>query len=131
MAKMKRWAIAKLVIDPEDGSLSPKVAIYKANFRAWTKANFDCAFCQIASKDLAAMQDDPEIYILPDGTMDLAVGSIPVSVRNTMKTRLEAAGFVFTAVKTSWTVRQLLTYLAQQIQPNTNVESGDVLDQEV
>ncbi len=59
----------------------------------------------------------------------MSVGSIPAGVRTTMRTRLESAGFVFTGVKTSWTVRQLLQYILQQVQPAINtVESGDVAD---
>jgi len=61
--------------------------------------------------------------------MDNAISTFPVAVRNNMKTKLEAAGFLFTAVKTTWTVRQLLVYLMKQLQPGLDsVESGDVRD---
>jgi hypothetical protein len=125
---MKRWAIAKLGDWEDDGSISPKLSLYPCNRSNWTKQGFGWAFCKFSAKDLTAIQADPDIYVLPDGVMDMSVGSIPTNVRNTMKTRLEAAGFVFTDVKTTWTVRQLLNYLAQQIQPEANVESVDVAD---
>ena len=97
--------------------------------RVWSKLGFSWAFGQVAASNLTAMQADPDIYNLPDGTMDMSAGSIPAGVRTTMRTRLEAAGFVFTDVKTSWTVRQLLQYILRQVQPAINtVESGDVAD---
>jgi hypothetical protein len=83
---------------------------------------------QFAAADLTAIQADPDIYVMPEGVMDMSVGSIPANVRNTMRTRLEAAGFVFTDVKTTWTIRQLLNYLGGQIFANFNCEAGDVRD---
>jgi hypothetical protein len=125
---MKRWAIAKMGDWEQDGSSSPKLSMYPCNRSNWTKDGFGWAFCRFSAADITAIQADPDIYVLPDGVMDMSVGSIPVSVRNGMKTRLEAAGFVFTDVKTSWTVRQLLTYIVRQLQPTANVESVDVAD---
>lgn len=126
---MKRWAISKLgEYEGTENGIVPKVILYAGNVRLWAKPGFNWAFCQVASNDFTAMQADPDIYVLPDGTMDMSVGSIPAGVRTTMKSRLEAAGFVFTDVKTSWTVRRLLNYLVQQLQPTINVENGDIPD---
>jgi hypothetical protein len=114
-----------------DGSISQKFMLYPGvSFRSWTKPGFGWCFAQIAAADLSALQADPDIYILPDGTMDVSVGSIPAGVRTTMRTRLEAAGFTFGDVKTTWTIRQLLLYVARQLQPDINVEVGDVRDVE-
>jgi hypothetical protein len=124
---MKRWAIARM-IDDGQGSLESAFNRYPCNTRIWTKPGFAWCFGQIATANITPIAADPDIYVLPDGVMDLSVGAIPVSVRNTMRTRLEAAGFVFYAVKTSWTVRQLLQYLKGQIQPVGDVEAGDVID---
>lgn len=124
---MKRWAIAKL-IDDGSGGLESAFNRYPCNTRIWTKPGFAWCIGQVAAADLVAMLADPDIHILPDSTLDMSVGNIPVGVRNAMKTKLEAAGFVYTNVKTSWTVRQLLNYLAQQVNPEINIEQGDIPD---
>ena len=112
-----------------DEGFDSKVSRYPGvSFRQWTKYGFGWCFGQLATNDITPLQADPDIYILPDGVMDMSVGSIPVATRTTMRTRLEASGLSFTDVKTTWTVRQLLTYIARQIQPDINVEAGDVRD---
>ena len=126
---MKRWAIARMGDYEGDGSSIPKFNLYTDSSRIWSKPGLGFCFGQIAAKDLTGMQNDPDIYILPDGAMDMSVGSIPISVRTTMKSRMEAAGFVYTGIKTSWTVRQMLQFLKDQIQPGS-VEAGDVRDVE-
>lgn len=111
------------------GALVPKFNLYNCNSRTWVKPGFNWCFGQIATSNVAAMDSDPDIYILPDGAMDISVGSIPAGVRNTMRTRLESAGFTFADVKTSWTIRQVLVYLLRQLQPALDtVEAGDVQD---
>jgi len=126
---MKRWAIARMGDYEGDGAIVPKFNLYPCNSRIWSKQGFNWCFAQIAASDITGLQADPDIYILPDGAMDMSVGSIPAGVRTTMRTRLENAGFSFNDVKTSWTVRQLLVYLVKQIQPLIRtVEQGDVPD---
>lgn len=126
---MKRWFIARVGDYEGDGALVPKVNLYECNSRVWSKAGFGWCFGQLAAKDLTPLQADPDIFLIPDGAMDNAISTFPVAVRNNMKTKLEAAGFLFTGVKTTWTVRQLLVYLLKQLQPTLDtVESGDVRD---
>jgi hypothetical protein len=140
---MKRWFIARMGDYENEGTLVPATLKYRPSgqlradllndpavpSRVWSKPGFGWCFGQLAVADITLLQADPDIYILPDGAMDMSVGSIPAGVRTTMRTRLENAGFVFTDVKTSWTVRQLLVYLLKQIQPPLNtVEQGDVID---
>ena len=144
---MKRWCICKMGDYENEGTRVPALNKYQqngelitdisdpnqspVNSRVWSKPGFNWAFGQVSAFSMTNMQADPDIYILPDGTMDMSVGSIPSGVRTTMRNRLEAAGFVFTAVKTTWTVRQLLNYLLQQVQPMIEtVESGDIKDVE-
>jgi len=125
---MKRWAIARMA-EYEPGSLDAKFSQYPGvNYRLWDKPGFGWCFAQIATNNLTQFDGDPDIYILPDGAMDMSVGSIPAGVRTALRTRLEAAGFTFWAVRTSWTVRQLLLYIARQLQPEIDVEAGDVVD---
>jgi len=127
---MKRWAIARMR-EYEEGSIDSAFSQYAGvNFRQWTKPGFNWCFAHIATNNLTQFDADPDIYVLPDGAMDMSVGSIPAGVRNTLKTKAEAAGLIFTDVKLTWTVRQMLTYLSQQIQPDINIEAGDVRDVE-
>lgn len=130
---MKRWFIARmgfyLAEDPD--VRAPAVAKYTNNFRIWNSSQRlpNWCFGQCAAANFATIRADPDIYVLPDGALDMSVGSIPANVRTTMRNRLEAAGFTFTDVKTTWTVRQLLVYLLKQIQPPLDtVEQGDVQD---
>lgn len=140
---MKRWFIARMG-DYENASTNvPATNKYAPNgtlrsdllndptmpVRTWSRPGFAFCFGQLATSDITAVQADPDVYVLPDGAMDMSVGSIPAQVRQTMRARLEAAGFDFSAVTTQWTVRQVLVYLLQQIQPVLDsVETGDVPD---
>jgi hypothetical protein len=45
-----------------------------------------------------------------------------------MITGLTNGGFDVSAVKTTWTFRQLLKHLKLQLQADDNIESGDVRD---
>ena len=131
---MKRWFIARqgFYEEPENegGSLVPKVLAYPDTIllRQWTKPGLNWGFGRIATNSITQFDGDNDIYVLPDAVMDMSVGSIPASVRTTMRTRLESAGFVFSAVKTTWTVRQLLEYIGAQVQPGIEVEAQDGVD---
>lgn len=126
---MKRWAICRIGDYENDGTLVPKFNVYSCNSRIWTKAGFGWCIGQIAAPSLTEINADPDIFVLPDGAMDNALSSFPVAVRNTMQNKLTAAGFSFAGVKTTWTLRQLLIFLAQQLQPALDsVEQGDVRD---
>lgn len=126
---MKRWAICKVGDYENDGTLVPKFNLYNCNSRIWTKAGFGWCIGQIAAPSLTEIGADPDIFVLPDGAMDNALSSFPVAVRNKMQSKLTAAGFSFTGAKTTWTLRQLLIFLAQQLQPGLDaVEQGDVRD---
>ena len=122
---MKRWAICKMIeVAPQE--IDPAIAKYPGSWRIIHVPGRNWVLCQFSSINLTPIQADPDIYILPDGAFDMSVGSIPAAVRTTLRTKCEAAGFVFTDVKTSWTVRQLLNYLGSQIQQGFSCESGDV-----
>ena len=127
---MKRWFIARMgKYDPDDPNANmPKVAQYTPNWRAWSVGSKPWCFGQLAIADLTAISADAEIKILPDATLDAAWSTIPTSVRNRVKNEMEGAGFVW-SVQNTWTVRQILVYILQQIQPAlTSVEVGDVTD---
>lgn len=124
----KRWALCALGDFENDGNRVPKFNLYPVNSRIWTKAGSDWCFGQIATDNVSEMAADPDIYVLPDGSMDMSVGSIPTTVRAEMKARIESAGLSFTAIKTTWTVRQMLNHIAGQFQSGVDVEVGDVQD---
>lgn len=140
---MKRWFIARMGEYIEPGDIVPKVAMYLPNgqprtspdqasvsYRQWSVDGFAWCFGQLAASSMTNLQADPDIYILPDGALDMTVASIPSQTRQTMRNRLEAAGFTFAGVTNQWSIRQVLAYLRSQIQPalGDNVEDGDVRD---
>lgn len=126
---MKRWAIARM-IDDGAGGIESAFNRYPCNTRIWSKSGFAWCFGQIATADLTPFNADPDIYVLPDGVMDMTVGQIPAGTRTILRTKLEAGGFTFVDVKTSWTIRQLLNYIKGQLDPAGTVEAGDVIDKE-
>jgi hypothetical protein len=140
---MKRWFIARMGDYEGDGSRVPATNKYRPNgqpkadllndptvpSRVWSKQGFNWCFGQLATSDITTMQADPDIFILPDGAMDMELSAIPGGTRTTMRNRLEAAGFSFTGVQWTWSIRQLLVFLVKQLQPNIGtVEQGDVQD---
>ncbi len=126
---MKRWAIARMGDYDGDGALTPAFNRHPCNSRIWSKPGFGWCIGQIAASNLTAINADPDIFVIPDGAMDNALSSFPVATRNNMQTKLTAAGFSYAGVKGTWTVRQLLVFLAKQLQPALDsVEAGDVRD---
>ena len=126
---MKRWFIARMGDYENDGALVPKTNLYPAvNTRIWTRPGF--AFClgQLAAASLTALQADPDIKLIPDAALDNALSSIPKTTRDAMVAQLTGAGFDVSAVRTTWSVRQLLMNLKRQLQTDDNIESGDVRD---
>jgi hypothetical protein len=125
---MKRWFIARMGDYEGDGSLVPKTNLYPCNTRIWSKAGF--AFClgQLGAADLTAISADPDIRLIPDASLDNLLTSIPAGVRSSMIVGLTNGGFDVSAVKSSWSIRQLLKHLKLQLQADDNIESGDVRD---
>lgn len=127
---MKRWFIARMVEEePGSDSWAPAVHKYGCNYRVWTKPGFAWSFGQLGAKDLTAMQADPDIYILPDASLDIAWSAVPTGTRTAVRNKLEAAGFSYSGITTGLTIRQILVKLQQQLQPAlSSVEKGDVTD---
>jgi hypothetical protein len=125
---MKRWFVARMVeVSPDE--IGPKVATYpNVNFRIWSKDGF--AFClgQLATNNLTQFDGDPDIRLIPDASLDNLLSTIPTQTRQSMITGLTNGGFDVTAVKTTWSFRQLLKHLKLQLQTDDNIESGDVRD---
>jgi len=125
---MKRWAICKLGEYEEPGILMPKVGLYTESRKTWSKSGFVWGVCRFSVGDLTAINADPDIYVLPEGALDMTIINIPSNIRTVIRQKCEAAGFVFSDVKTTWTVRQLLNYLAGQLQPGVDCTVFDVRD---
>lgn len=125
---MKRWFIARMV-EAEPGEIIPKVGTYpNVNYRVWSKDGF--AFClgQLATNNLAQFTGDNDIKLIPDASLDNVLSTIPTATRNAMITGLTNGGFSVTAVKNTWTIRQLLKHLKLQLQTDDVIDSGDVRD---
>jgi hypothetical protein len=125
---MKRWFIARMV-EVEPGEVVPKVSTYpNVNHRIWSKDGF--AFClgQLATNNLTQFDGDNDIKIIPDAALDNLLSTIPLATRNAMITGLTNGGFDISAVKQTWSMRQLLKHLKLQLQDNGNLENADVRD---
>lgn len=122
---MKRWAVCKLGDYDGDGSITPALAKYPVSYRIWSHPTKAWCLAHFAAADITAISADADIKLLPDATLDASWGSIPSNVRNTVKNAMESLGFTFT-VQTTWTVRQVLNYVVNQIQSGIDVSLGDV-----
>lgn len=125
---MKRWFIARMV-ETEPGSLGPKVETYPGvNFRIWTKPGFGFCLGQLATNDVNQFDGDGDIRLIPDASLDNLLSSIPLATRNAMSTALTDGGFNVSAVRNTWSIRQLLKHLKVQIQADDVIDAGDVRD---
>jgi len=128
---MKRWAVCRMGDYDNEGTNVPKFNTHGCNSRVWSKPGFGWCLGQIAAADLTAINADPDIFILPDATLDMPLSTFSTAVRNNVRNKLSAAGFTIAAIQNAWTIRQVLVYILQQLQPGLDtVENGDVVDQE-
>lgn len=127
---MKRWFVCRMgAYSPEEPDVrAPKVAQYTPNWRAWSIGHKGWCLGQCAAADFTAMLADSQIFILPDATLDAAWSSLPNNVRNQVANRLGQAGFATNGIQNNMSVRQVLVYVLQQIQPGLNGVEGDVVD---
>jgi len=127
---MKRWFIARMVEEePGTDSWVPKVAMYPSvNHRTWSKDGFAFGMGQLATNNLTQFDGDNDIRIIPDAALDNLLSSLSQSTRTAMITGLTNGGFDISAVKNTWSFRQLLKHLKLQLQSDDNIESGDVRD---
>jgi hypothetical protein len=98
------------------------------NFRVWSKDGFAFGLGQLATNNLTPLLADPDIRIIPDASLDNLLSTIPTQTRQEMIAGLTNAGFGVSAVKNTWSIRQLLKHLKLQLQNDDNVEAGDVRD---
>lgn len=126
---MKRWAVCRVGDYEGDGAIVPKFNVHNCNSRIWAKQGFGWCLGQIAAADLTAINADPDIFVLPDATLDMPLSTFSTAVRNNVRNKLSAAGFTISAIQNAWTIRQVFVYILQQLQPALGtVEQGDVAD---
>jgi hypothetical protein len=127
---MKRWFVCRLVeVDPNEWE--PKVGSYpNVNYRVWTKTGFNFCLGQLATNNVSQFGDDNDIRIMPDASLDNTWGTVPAGTRSAVQTFLTNAGFTFTGLNNQSTIREILQHLKGQLQTDTDVESGDVVDVE-
>ncbi|HMM52281.1 MAG TPA: hypothetical protein PKD87_11775 [Burkholderiaceae bacterium] len=127
---MKRWFISRMVEEePGSDSWVPKVATYpNVNWRGWSKDGFAFALGQVATNNMSQFAGDPDIKLIPDAALDNLLSSLAPATRTALQNGLTAGGFDISAVKNTWSIRQLLKHLKLQLQADDNIESGDVRD---
>ena len=125
---MKRWVLCKTIFDPASNANEPAVSRYTDNFRCWNKSGFAWQVCQIGVQDLTQIDADPDIYVLPDVSLDITVGQLSPTVRQTLNAKAQAAGFDTSGIKLSSSLREVLMLLGRQLQPTMHPERGDVAD---
>ena len=125
---MKLWCVCKVGEYEEPGVRVPKVALYTETRKTWPHPTKLWALCRFSVAEITpALQADPDIYMLPDATLDAAWSTIPNNVRNAVKNAMERAEFTW-AVQNTWTVRQVLNYAVNQLQPGVDCTVFDVRD---
>jgi hypothetical protein len=125
---MKRWFIARMGNYDGEGTVVPATNKYVANTRIWSKPGIDFCLGQLGAASLVGINNDPDIKLIPDAALDNLLTTIPAAVRSAMIVNLTEAGFDVSAVKGSWSIRQLLKHLKLQLQTDDDIESGDVRD---
>lgn len=124
---MKRWAICRMIENSDgQGSYGPVLDGYAGvSYRIWEHPTKQWCLAHLATLDLAPLNADSRIKILPDATLDAAWSTIPTAIRNQVKSAMGAAGFTW-SVQNTWPVRQVLNYCVNQIQPGIDCTVGDV-----
>lgn len=128
---MKRWFIARMGDWENNGTLGPKLTVYtNVNYRLWSKPGV--AFClgQLASNNIDQFAGDPDIKLIPDAALDNTISTLSAEMLRNMRDQLIAGRFDVSAVKNTWSFRQLLKHMKRQLQTDDNIESGDVPDVE-
>ena len=127
---MKRWFIARMVEEePGSDSWVPKVGMYpNVNYRIWSKDGFAFALGQLGTNNIDQFDGDNDIRLIPDAALDNLLSSLSQATRTAMQNGLTNGGFDISAVKNTWSFRQLLKHLKLQLQADDNIESGDVRD---
>jgi hypothetical protein len=127
---MKLWAVARMIEEPgQEGSTIPAVGLYSNNYSSWSADGFAWTLCYFSVANTTAVSADNRIKLLPQATLDSAWSSLPANVRNNVKTEVESIGLVWN-VNNNWTVRQVLQYLSNQIQPGADPTAFDIRDTE-
>lgn len=125
---MKRWFVAKLYEDPEEGRV-PAVHRYTQDYRIWSNPTSDLCVGQCAFRNLGPLQADKDIQLFPDAMlMDFRWDSIGAAARNAVTNKAAQFGFATAGIGPNAVCRDVLHSFVHQLQPGISIESGDVFD---
>lgn len=130
---MKRFFATTLVID-QDGSPVTRIAPYtnpsdptapKQNI--YTKDGSDLCCGVAALPSLAAVSQDPLIFVMDEISLGAQWQTLPQTRRNEIAAAIRAIGFEFNPHGT-WSMKQVLESVIHQLQPGVNIEHDDIFD---
>lgn len=130
---MKRWFFTTLMLN-EDMERVPKVAPYtnpsdptapKLTMYSNDTEDRCCGLC--ALPNLAAVSQDPGVFIFPDVPLGVSWSTIPQDDRNAIAARIRAFGFAFQPHATM-SIKDVLELAVHELQPTVNVEATDIFD---
>lgn len=124
---MKRWGVCKM-LEVSPGEWEPAIAAHQCWWRIIHLGSPTWVICQFGTQSLTTIAADNNIKIFPELTMDSLWSSLNAATRNKAINELQAAGFATSGIKASSTMREVLNYVCQQIDPSANVEAGYVRD---
>ncbi len=130
---MKRWAFTRLVLT-EDQERVPLVAPYTnpadptaAKMNVYSNDVSDKCVCLCAFPNLAAVSQDPNVFVFPDVPLGVSWSSIPQVDRNAIAASIRSFGFAFNPHATM-NIKQVLELAIHEVQPAVNVETQDIFD---
>lgn len=80
----------------------------------------------VSAPDHTALLADADMDALPDVSLDVAWTAVPLAVRNTIRTRLQARGFSVAEIVAGRTYRQILRFLMRQLDSTADENAFDV-----
>lgn len=130
---MKRWFFTTLQLNADQERV-PLVAPYtnpadptapKLNLYSDEISDMCCGLA--AFPNLAAVSQDPGIFIFDDVPLGVQWATIPQARRNEIAAAIRAFGFSFAAHGT-WSIKQVIEHVVHQVQPGADIEASDIFD---
>lgn len=130
---MKRWFFTTLVTNADQERV-PKVAPYtnptdptapKLNLYSNDTEDKCCGLA--ALPNLAAVSQDPGIFIFDDVPLGVQWSSIPQGRRNEIAAAIRAFGFTFQPHGTM-SIKEVIELAVHEVQPGVNIEAADIFD---
>lgn len=129
---MKRWFATTLITDPESGERYPRVSPYSHPSNPVLKNYSDdggsdkcCGL--VALPNLAAVSQDPSVFIFPDVPLGVSWSTIPQDDRNAIAAKIRSFGFSFQPHATM-AIKEVIELMVHDVQPGVNIENADIFD---